>query len=366
MNAVIPACFGPCEALAGPEQAIAFILGTVAAARAGGAQKSLVCTDDPGLAGALIDAGAKAVLLDCATDEEILPRGSRQALEAVGGVDSTRVLLDPRNPMITGRHVAAASRLLQSSGAPYLLSAQAPKDHPCQGKLFYTFREIGTVMECGLGASPPPSPGSTQSLLDRVRRALPGAVLRGIGLCVGSCDAALLVEREGDGSYLALVGGDAAPDGALCEVYVPSKAQRLACRAVALDPPLFRLDKRPENGFGALAWMLLEVMDKPGAYDLRGNFEPPGAPWETNPADLRPRNAVSQHIVAGRQDFPDVYALEGSLAMLAPGAAFPDHETLEATGFEILALDDKDALRVTSRMDMLRYETAMEAKHHAC
>jgi CMP-N-acetylneuraminic acid synthetase len=366
MIAVIPACFGPHEVLADTEQATTFTLQSVDAAQAGGMERCLVCTDSPSLAAASIEAGAESLLLECASDNELLPRGSRQALEAVGRQDLTRVLLDPRNPMITGEHVATALKLLQSSGAPYVLSVHTPKDHPCQGKIFFTFREIGTVMECGLGASPLPSLGSTQDLLESVSKALPGALLRGVGLCVGSYDAALLVEREGDGAYLALIGGNASPGNALCEIYVPAQAQRLACRLVATNPPLFRLEKRLGNGFGAMTWILVEALDQPGAYDLRGNFEPLGAPWETNPKDLRPRNTVSHQVVAGRQDFPEVFAPEGSLVMLAPDAAFPAPKTLDAAGFEILVLDNKDALRVTSRLDMLKFETAIEMKHHAC
>jgi len=359
MIAVIPACFGPGEALAESEQGLVL---TLRAAREAGkaAGRVLICTDDDRLAHEVKCAGFQTALAHTVTDEESLPRGSRQALLAAGQSGGPRLLLDPRNPLLDASHLRLAMARFAGCGAPYLVSASVPEDHPCQGKLFYSFKDMGTIAEFGLGASPLPAADLTHHMLERIEAAVPGARLRGVGLRVGSDGAALLADGPDGCSYLALVGDTKTCGQNVCEVYEPTGSGRIACRAVDSDLPLFRLAKRPASGFGVLTWMLLTPMDTPGAFDLRGNFEPEGAPWETDPKDQRTVNAITRAAITGRQDFPEVYTLDGTLAVLAPGVDFPDPACLTASGFEIFVLDARQALRVTTPLDMLKYETLME------
>jgi hypothetical protein len=320
-----------------------------------------VAAADERVAEAANEAGAVTALFESAPPEEagILPRGSRRSLELAGDSEHV-ILIDPRNPELSGRHIRYAAERLESCAASYVVSVFRPEDHPCQGKLFFRLREIGTVSEFGLGAWPTPSSDRLDALLSQISEALPGAKVRGAGLCVGSYGAALLVERDGDASYLVLSGGDAVTERDALEIFEPRKPARIVGRAVSGDPAVFRLDRRPENGFGTLTWMLLNPTSDAGAYDVRFNYEPEDAPWETDPENLRIRNTVSRQTVTGRHDFPEIFVPEGSLTAIRAGMPFPDSATVAGMDFEVLILDADEAVRVQTALDLLRYENTLE------
>lgn len=365
MIAVIPACFESKEVLARQGLAAGFTLRAVRAARQGGCKKIAVFSDDPGIGLEAAKAGAEVHLAVYDAEEGPLPPGARQAFAACREAGEDMALIDPRNPQLGGVQIRSAAERLKVSRFPYLLSVKRPKDHPCQGKLFLNLREIGTVVELGSRAAPMPSWIKVQVLMEGVNSRLPGSVLLGAGQCVGSGASALLVERPGDGAYLLLSGCEALCGSEICEIYEPSRSLRITCKTVSANPPMFRLAESPEQGFGSLAWMLLEPSSEAGAHDLRLNFEPEGAPWLTDPGDLDILNTASCRGIRGRQDFPDVFSPDGSLVLIAAGAPFPDSGTVEALGFEALILEPRDAIRVRTELDLIRYETIKEGGANA-
>jgi len=149
--------------------------------------------------------------------------------------------------------------------------------------------------------------------------------------------------------------------GRLCQVYAQDKrhGERRASLylsddsySAALPWPLDRVEP--------IFYTLMDYLDNDGQYDLPQSFpEMPHGLWSTDPVTCVCVNNLTGRSIHGRQDFPEVLELDGSLYALTPGEALSFNDMLQGGEVAPFLLAPSQSLILRTHFDILRYKARL-------
>ncbi len=135
----------------------------------------------------------------------------------------------------------------------------------------------------------------------------------------------------------------------------------------AMDEPIVsRVDRNGEfhfngpDGVPFVYWILKEIGED-GSCGVTLSFPGEGVLWKTDHGTGQKVNLKTGEVIAGRQNFPEVYSPEGSVAILAVDGYDEFDERVSGGKCYGWILDDQKCLRISSGFDLLRYRSLVES-----
>lgn len=223
---------------------------------------------------ALGQSHVRLIHLDTPVGPETLPfvpLGTQHSLQALSPQPPV-IILNFRAPLVTAPDLVGAYAQSLATQEPLLISATAPRDHPCQGKILYDF--MGPLLPMAEGTD-------------------------------------LHIVREGD-QIITL--DQSSPQDAVLIIMGKGGKRVLEPQTDAQGNTFFLLPKGldlPENP----CWALARPTTAPGPGRFLFAYAPDNAPWQrdTSSGQMRTLSGAS---IAGRQEFPAVLEADDSFCIV--------------------------------------------------
>jgi hypothetical protein len=301
-----------------------------------------------------------------------LPLGTGAAVARLrsqaDGLGNALGVLNFRNPMLTPEIVVRAEELHRHGQAPVLGSFRETRDHPCQFNLFFEYIDVGAIRvqpdldkafaQAGLG----------ELLAQAYAAVTPGAVLVGAAFewdetprppllfhCAGDKQYHLyypqVVASQRSFAVKALPSGPAGP--------LPGKCFELRFRG-----PRKTVSFAMEQPLVSLHHALMAVVEDDEC-DCTEPCHSPDSLWAINYQNMDRINLHTGNLIAGRQDFPRVIRLDGSLFVIGESRLGRIGDPALFEEMAPLILSELDSHIVATAFDLVRCRIRLAMRANA-